>query len=110
METLWDRGSATVRDVMEALNPGAPRPRAYTTYLTICQRLDVKGLLSRDRDGRTDVYTPAVSRADYADARAGAEVEALVEQFGEQALVHFAREIDKLDTKRRQKLRRLAKG
>lgn len=109
MGSIWDAGSATVRDVMEALNARADRPRAYTTYLTICHRLDAKGLLTRERRGKTDVYLPAMSREDYASRRAAAEVGALVDEFGEQALVHFTRAIDKLEPNRRQRLRRLAR-
>lgn len=108
MDMIWGNGSATVREVLEALNETAPRPRAYTTYLTVCRRLDAKGLLARRRRGKTDVYVPAMTRRRYAELRAAAEVEALVEEFGDEALVHFAREIDRLDPERRRRLRRLA--
>ena len=110
MDALWDIGGATVRQVMDRLNHDAERPRAYTTYLTICQRLDGKGLLSRERIGKTDMYVATMSRDEYANARAAAEVGALVDEFGEGALVHFLREIDKVDPKRRQRLRRLARS
>ena len=56
-------------------------------------RLDGKGLLVRRRAGRLDVYSPAMSRDAYLQARAEAEVEALVEDFGDLALAHFARHI-----------------
>ncbi len=44
MEEMWNRGSATVREVLDALNRG-PKQRAYTTIMTIMARLDRKGLL-----------------------------------------------------------------
>jgi predicted transcriptional regulator len=109
MDAVWDADAITVRDIAEELNGIAERPRAYTTYLTICQRLDAKGLLERERAGKAHVYKATISRADYADARAGAGVEALVEQFGDGALVHFAREFEKLEPAERQRLRRLAR-
>ena len=57
MEEVWLQGEATVRSVREALNAGAGQPeRAYTTVLTILQRLDAKGLVERERADKADVY------------------------------------------------------
>ena len=64
--------------------------------MTIMTRLDTKGLLKRKRDGKTDTYWPRLDRATYEERRAAAEVEQLVEQFGDVALVHFARAMDGL--------------
>ena len=79
----WTRSGssdeASVREVMDALNRAAPKPRAYTTYMTILGRLHGKGLLTRRREGKTDVYRPVHTRAEYADLRAQAEVAALVD-------------------------------
>jgi len=50
-----------------------------------------------------------VSGDQYRAARAEADVSALVEQYGEAALVNFAREMEQLDPKRRQQLRRIAR-
>ena len=109
MEEIWRRGETTVRTVMDALNARADKPRAYTTYMTIMSRLDGKGLLERRREGRTDLYRPVYTRDEYAECRAGAEVEALVDQFGDVALSHFAREMARLDPDRRRALQRLAR-
>ena len=110
MEELWARSEATVRDVQEALNARGDKVRAYTTLLTVMTRLDAKGLLVRRRSGRLDVYAPAMARDVYLQARAEAEVAALVEDFGDLALAHFARHIGTLDPERLEKLRRLASG
>ena len=64
---------------MDALNPTAAKPRAYTTYMTILGRLHAKGLLDRRREGKTDYYRPVYTREEYADLRAQAEVAALVD-------------------------------
>ena len=43
MERVWALGEATVRAVLESLNEDRSRaPRAYTTVLTIMQRLEAK--------------------------------------------------------------------
>jgi predicted transcriptional regulator len=109
MDVIWDRGEASVREVMDVVNRTADKPRAYTTYMTILGRLDEKGLVTRRREGKTDHFSPANSREAYADLRAQAEVEALVETFGDVALGHFARQMAGLDPERRQALERLAR-
>jgi predicted transcriptional regulator len=109
MEEMWRQQEATVRAVMEACNAAAEKPRAYTTYMTIMSRLDRKGLLQRRRDGKTDHYQPAHTREQYAELRAEAEVEALVDQFGDLALSHFAKQMAQLDPERREALEHLAR-
>jgi BlaI family transcriptional regulator, penicillinase repressor len=109
MDEAWRHDEVTVRQVLEALNRGA-KERAYTTIMTIMARLDRKGLLTRRRSGKTDVYRPLMSRDGYLQARARAEVDGLVSDYGDVALAHFARQLESLDPKRRQKLRDLAEG
>ena len=108
MEQMWRLGEANVRAVLGAINASSEKDRAYTTMMTVMARLHTKGLLSRRREGKTDVYTPALSREDYLQARAQSEVGAIVDEFGDVALVHFARRMAELDPKRRDQLRRLA--
>ncbi len=109
MQEVWRQGRATVRSVMEALNDGAEKPRAYTTYMTILGRLHRKGLLEREREGKSDVYVPSLSREQYAHQRASAEVAELVREYGDVALVHFAKQMATLDRRRQDQLRRLAR-
>jgi BlaI family transcriptional regulator, penicillinase repressor len=109
MDAVWELDEASVREVMDRLNAAAPKPRAYTTYMTILARLHGKGLLERRREGKTDVYRAVHTRSEYADLRAQAEVAALVETFGDVALGHFARQVADLDPERRAALERLAR-
>jgi predicted transcriptional regulator len=109
MEQLWAGGEAPVRSVMESLNAGTGKERAYTTYMTIMARLHKKGLLSRRREGKTDYYAPAYERDEYMALRARAEVEGLVDQYGDVALSHFAEQMARLDPARRRALQRLAR-
>ena len=110
MEEVWKQGEVSVREVMEALNRRAQRPRAYTTYMTIMVRLDRKGVLERRREGKTDIYGAVHDREQYMTLRAESEVQALVDQYGDVALSHFAREVAELDPARRRALQRLARG
>ena len=107
MDEVWRHDEVTVREVLEALNRGS-KERAYTTIMTIMSRLDTKGVVRRRRSGKSDIYRPVMSRDEYAKARARAEVDGLVADYGEVALAHFARQLDTLDPERRRKLRKLA--
>jgi predicted transcriptional regulator len=111
MSAIWDAAGneVTVRETMDVLNKRTKHPRAYTTYMTIMRRLDSKGLLTRRREGKTDFYRPVHTREGYADLRAQAGVDQLVEQYGELALGHFARQMAELDPERRRQLQRLAR-
>jgi predicted transcriptional regulator len=109
MEELWSQGEASVRSVMEALNKRTRKKRAYTTYMTIMARLHKKGVLDRRRDGKTDFYAPKLPRDEFMAARARAEVDELVVQYGDVALSHFAKQVASLDPARRRALQRLAR-
>jgi len=58
MEVIWARGSATVAEVVEALEG----KDAYTTILTLMRILKAKGYLSTRKEGRAHVFTPRVDR------------------------------------------------
>jgi predicted transcriptional regulator len=91
MEELWRRGEGTVREVLNALNGRGKSQRAYTTILTVMQRLHAKDLLRRERRGRHDAYVPVLTRDEYAQARSGAEFGALVREYGDVALAQAPR-------------------
>jgi predicted transcriptional regulator len=60
MDVLWDRGEATVADVVHALAGSAPL--AYTSVLTTMRILEKKGYVEHRQDGRAFVYRPKVAR------------------------------------------------
>lgn len=62
MNALWPSGEATVREIQQALRP--TRPRAYTTIMTILDRLAQKGVVQRRKAGRAWVYRANVSADD----------------------------------------------
>ncbi|MDP1846932.1 MAG: BlaI/MecI/CopY family transcriptional regulator [Solirubrobacteraceae bacterium] len=111
MAAIWAHTSTTVtvRDILDIVNARENKPLAYTTIMTIMVRLHRKGILARELDGRTNVYHARYSREQYMEARAAGEVQALVNEFGETALLHFTRQVQNLDPKRREALRRIAR-
>lgn len=60
LNALWSLGEANVQSVRDKLAPG--KPLAYTTVMTMLDRLTRKQLLSRRKNGRSFVYTPLVSK------------------------------------------------
>jgi predicted transcriptional regulator len=57
VRAVWRLGRARVREVREALERGV----AYTTVMTVLDRLYKKGMLERHRAGRAYVYSAAAS-------------------------------------------------
>ena len=62
MNVLWERQSATVHEVLEAL-PAKPA-LAYNSILTIIRILEKKGYVKHVKDKRAHVYTAQVDRKD----------------------------------------------
>jgi predicted transcriptional regulator len=107
MDRLWKRGSATVRDVVDELRS---RDLAYTTVMTVMVRLHGKGLLERERDGKTYVYRAAFTRDEHRARISRDLARGLVSQFGDAALAAFSAELDEVDAQHRAALRRAAKA
>jgi predicted transcriptional regulator len=61
MKVVWTGGTATVRDVYEALR--ARRRVAYTTVLTMMNVLERKGHLRKRPEGRSFLYQPTRPRS-----------------------------------------------
>ncbi len=60
MNVLWQKGSATVHEVMDGL-PAEP-VLAYNSVLTIIRILEKKGYLKHVKDGRAHIFVPQVDR------------------------------------------------
>jgi len=68
MDVVWEKGRATVQDVVDAL----ARPLAYTTVMTTLKILDeTRGVVRRTKEGRAYVYEPTVSRDEIRKSMAG---------------------------------------
>lgn len=103
MRILWGRGRSSVDDVRSAL-PTRERG-AYTTVQTVMNRLAERGLLKRERAGKTLLYTPRVSEPEYLSSNlkstlAGASDEA--------RRVAVARLVGDLDPAEAEEVKRLA--
>lgn len=97
MDHLWDStGPQTVRQVHEALS--RQRELAYTTVMTVLQRLARKKIVEQIRDDRAHQYAPTHGRDELV---AGLMVDALRQAASsgdrEAALVNFVERVDAAD-------------
>jgi predicted transcriptional regulator len=84
MRVLWQAGEPlTVRGLLGALNSSRRQQLAYTTVMTVMNRLTEKRALRRERRGRGYVYEPT------ADSAAGIAVQNVVHDFGDAAVAQF---------------------
>lgn len=60
MNILWEKETATVKEVVEALPED--QDLAYTTVLTTMQNLEKKGVIAHRERGRAYVYYPVVQQ------------------------------------------------
>ena len=61
LKVLWEQGPGTVREVNATLRRRGRR-WAYTTVLTLLQRLQAKGYVASDKSDAAHVFTASVSR------------------------------------------------
>lgn len=60
LQVLWEQGPSTVREVHEILSK--TKEAGYTTTLKLMQIMNEKGLLNRNDDSKSHIYTPAVKK------------------------------------------------
>jgi BlaI family penicillinase repressor len=77
MQVLWDRGPATVADVLEQLGPQVDL--AYTTVATMLRKMEDRGLVTHESQGRKFVYQAAVAAGDVTKSMANDLVDRLFE-------------------------------
>ena len=88
LKVLWKLGEGNVKDVRSGLT--ANRSLAYTTVMTVLDRLARKGGVVRRKAGRSFVYAPVLSR----DGLRRLAIRDLVDSFfegSEDALLHYLR-------------------
>ena len=74
LQTLWERGSASVRQLSEALYSGGAAQ--YGTVHKLLERLESKNYVQRRRSGREHLFLPTLGRDEFL----GRELEVLVDK------------------------------
>ena len=110
MGIVWERDSATVREVVEELNKRRRRSRkeefAYTTVLTLVSRLWSRELLSREPEGRGFRYEATKTRDELLGELSDELISRLLDDFGDIAVARLGARLDDLDPSRRRKLKK----
>ena len=93
MKVLWQLGSGTVQQVIDALPPSETKP-AYTTIMTMMKNLGEKGALEVDRGRQPFVYTPQVRREQVLRQRLESFVQTVFDGQAEDLVLHLVEESD----------------
>jgi predicted transcriptional regulator len=87
VRAVWAAGEPiTVRALLDRLNKRRRKELAYTTAMTVMNRLVEKGVLRREKQGRGYAYEAV------ADDAAGLAVHGVVREFGDAAIASFVEE------------------
>ena len=107
MEVLWQKGPATVQEILRDLPETAPL--AYNSVLTTIRILEQKGYVKHVKDGRAHVYTPLIQR----EEATRSEIRRLVNRFfgsSHELLVLNILEDQTVDAQELKRLRKMLEG
>lgn len=106
MEIIWGaQEPISVSDVVGVLIK--KRKIAYTTVMTIMGRLVNKGILTRKLNGTSYLYQPKVSQEKFIAKSVHNIFTTAVSALGQEAVVHFVKEIKKISPEKRKELTKL---
>jgi len=92
MKVVWERGSATVREVYEDLL--TRRKIAYTTVMTMMGILEQKGRLNKEVSERAYVYSPAEPKGEVVGGMVTDFLKRVFNGSAQPLLVHLAENRD----------------
>jgi len=107
MEVLWERGPATVHQLLEEM-PSKPS-LAYNSVLTTIRILEKKGYVKHSKEGRAHIYIPVMGRKEATRS----EVRNLVSRFfkdSHELLLLNILEDKNIDAEELKRLAQLAEG
>lgn len=105
MDIIWQKKECSVRDVVNELQK--KRKIAYTTVATIVQRLENKGIVTKQEEGKTYIYKSRLTKESYTKRIAQGFIRNFVQSFGNTAVASFADSIDDLPADKRESLLKL---
>ena len=84
MDAIWSVSRpVSVREILDGLNERRPEPLAYTTVMTVMNRLTAKNVLTRRGERRSYRYEATAPDA------AGIAVHDVIRTYGNAAVAHF---------------------
>ena len=100
MDIIWELKECSVRDVLNKLNQN--KSIAYTTVATLFNRLEAKGMIKKQEQGKAYVYKPVLSKKTYSKNIATSFLHNFVSSFGDAAIASFAESIEELPKEKRE--------
>ncbi len=108
METLWDRGDRSVRDVRDSLK--GKKPYSFNTIMTVMNRLVEKKLLAKRTVGGAFVYRTLVTRDSFMHDVTKSIVRALVRDGSLFQVAAFVEAINECSEDDRKLLKKIVDG
>lgn len=87
MKIMWLKQEATVQQVLTELNKA--NRYAYTTIMTVMNRLNKKGILTYRKLGKVYVYSPVYESAELIHRVSSEQIESLLTNYGDLAITQF---------------------
>jgi len=100
MDIIWELKECSVRDVLTKLKKN--KSIAYTTVATLFNRLEAKGLIKKQEQGKAYIYKPILSKKSYSKNLAQSFLKTFVSSFGDTAIASFAESIEELPKEKRE--------
>jgi predicted transcriptional regulator len=104
MQIIWQCDQVTVREVYEHVHKH--RSIAYTTIMTIMDRLAKKNMLQRVKVGRAYAYEAKITQNDFNSHVSRSIIDTLLQHYGDLAISQFIDAVDKVDPKKLEQLKR----
>ena len=92
---VWNRGAATSRQLHDEV--GVPLDLVYTTTSRVLDRLHAKGLIARERQGKTFLYRATVARPEIDRAHMSKTLAGIFRDEPRPALAHLVEAIESID-------------
>lgn len=99
MDVLWDHGPSTVNEVQARL----PDELAYTTVLTMLRKLEAKGYVGHEEEGRAHRYHALIDRSVAQEGAISSLVSRLFKGSADALLMHLV-EREKLSASQIQRI------
>ncbi|WP_042147184.1 BlaI/MecI/CopY family transcriptional regulator [Paucisalibacillus sp. EB02] len=113
MDILWnDENEKTIKDVQQILE--REKLTSFNTVMTVMNRLVEKGILQKSSEGRSFLYKPVQSRAEFLNTQSKEMTTELMDEFGNVVVSHMLNALEEADdelvAKLEQKIKELKKG
>ncbi|WP_342600064.1 BlaI/MecI/CopY family transcriptional regulator [Psychrobacillus sp. FSL H8-0483] len=111
MDILWNDVEMTIKDVQQVLD--LEKVTNFNTVMTVMNRLVEKGILQKRVEGRSSLYKPVQSRAEFLSAQSKEMTNELMDEFGNVVVSHMLDALEDVDddlvAKLEQKIKELKK-